>query len=135
MLRSHLRMMRRLISWRLATLLWLARSALALRRGLSRPPCAVRCGPERRLIALKSRRVGVYEILGILLITHPEVWEVVKKSPEDRVAIAAIGRRVKNVLVPDLVDDLARDNIFVRVHEMESEKLPILAFDNIERVD
>src|SRR5690349_16609319 len=87
-----------------AALLRLAGRPLAAHDRVGADPRVRRRISERLAVALDRVRIGVVEILGVLLVAHPEVREVMNEATEDRLAVLRVRRRVEDVLMPHLVD-------------------------------
>jgi hypothetical protein len=113
-----------------ATLDWLAASSAAA--WLGRDPGISWRLSKRRSVANNSLFVRIGKIFCILRAAHPEVREMIHKATEDRITVLAIGDRVKDVLVPHLVDYLAWDDARIWKSEAHREELAILALKQIE---
>jgi hypothetical protein len=111
--------------------LWLACCPLAA-ASVCFDPGAVRRLAERLRVPVKRVGVGIFRGLRVVIAAHPEVWEVVEVGPEDAVAVFVVGPvfmvgpGVKNVLMPDLVNQLARDDVGVGVCEVKSQESSVL---------
>jgi hypothetical protein len=103
-------------------LLRLARGPFAA-AAVRRDPSSLRRLVERLPVAVKRVDVGIVQSLGVVLAAHPEVREVVEVAAEDVVAVLVVGPGVEDVLVPDLVDKFAGDDVGVGIGEVESQNL------------
>jgi hypothetical protein len=105
--------------------------ALAARR-IGGDPRPLGRHAELTLVELERVRVGVVEFPGFRLALHPEVRVVVEEPSEDRGAVLAVSRRVEDVLVPNLVDELARNDLCIGVGEVQRQKPAVLLLHQVE---
>jgi len=73
-------------------------------------------------------RERVSQVLGILVSSQAEVWEVVEEVSENLITIFGIFSRVEDVLMPELVDGLRRNDLPLRVLVVQVEKLSVAYF-------
>ncbi len=84
------------------------------------------------LVPIKGRAVGVHKIGSILLTTHAEVRKVVQEEADNSLTILGISMSVENVLVPDLVDQVAGHYFGGRVHQLKSQETPVLLLSKVK---
>ena len=54
--------------------------------------------------------------------SHPEVRKVIEEAAENRIAVCAIGDRVEDASVPDVVNEMARNDVCIGIDEMERQE-------------
>jgi hypothetical protein len=115
----------------LTATLRLAVGTTALRR-IAGDPGALRWIAEGLTVTLQRVRISIGQRLGVILSSHPEIWEMIEELTENRITVSAISRRIEDVAMPHLIHRPTRDNHVQRMHQVERQELSILGLHHFD---